>query len=83
MTPNYIGERFKEEMGVSINTYLMETRLTYARNLLNSGNLDIKELAYQSGFNSTTYFSTSFKKRYGVSPTDYLKVIALKNGQLL
>lgn len=83
MTPNYIGERFKEEMGVSINTYLMETRLTYARNLLNSGKLDIKELAYQSGFNSTTYFSTSFKKRYGVSPTDYLKVIALKNGQVL
>ncbi len=81
MTPNYIGERFKEEMGVSINTYLMETRLAYARNLLNTGKLDIKELAYQSGFNSTTYFSTSFKKRYGVSPTDYQKVLALKNGK--
>lgn len=76
MTPNYIGERFKEEMGVSINAYLMETRLTYARNLLKSGKLNIKELAYQSGFSSTTHFSNSFKKRYGVSPSEYLRVIA-------
>lgn len=75
MTPNYIGERFKEEMGVSINTYLMETRLVYARNLLSTGRFTVKEASYQSGFASTTHFSTSFKKRYGVSPSEHLKLL--------
>ena len=78
MTPNYIGEVFKTKMGVSINNYLMETRLTYARNLLVSKKLNIKELAYQSGFGSATHFSSSFKKRYGISPSEYVQSLSEK-----
>jgi len=32
----------------------------------------ISEIAYDAGFNNPTYFSISFKKQYGISPTEYL-----------
>ena len=36
----------------------------------------IAEIAYQSGFNSPTYFTRVFKKRFGISPTDFIKQLA-------
>jgi AraC-like DNA-binding protein len=39
--------------------------------LLLDETLTIAEVAYQLGFNSPSYFSTSFKARYQISPSEY------------
>jgi len=36
----------------------------------------IAEIAYQSGFNSPTYFTRVFKKRFGISPTEFIMQLA-------
>lgn len=69
LTANYVGEIFAKKMGVSFNTYLMQTRLNYAKNLLLRGNFTIEEVAFNSGFGSQTYFSDCFKKEFGYTPT--------------
>ena len=73
LTPNYVGEIFAKRMGVSFNTYLMQTRLNYAKTLLMRGDCTVEEVAMLSGFGSQTYFSDCFKKQFGTTPTSVKK----------
>jgi len=47
------------------------TRLNKAADLLTSGEYRINEVAYMVGFNKPSYFSSLFKKQFGVLPKDY------------
>ena len=52
---------------------LRKARLAHARKLLADDRLTIAEIAYQSGFNSPSYFNRCFKAEYGFSPGDMRK----------
>ena len=58
--------------GKSPNTLIKEYRLNEALKLLNKNNGNISEIAFETGFNSPSYFSKCFQKRYGILPSDYL-----------
>ena len=62
---------FKNITGVSPNQYHLNLRLNRAKDLLLTTNLNINEVAYQTGFESVFYFSKLFKKKNGVSPKYY------------
>lgn len=62
---------FKEITGVSPNQYHLDIRLEKAKNLLQTTNLTIKEVAYQTGFESIFYFSRMFKKKNEVTPKEF------------
>lgn len=62
---------FKNTTGMSPNQYLLDLRIQKATELLSSTNLNINEIAYQTGFESVFYFSRFFKKKEGVSPKEY------------
>ncbi|MBQ8288593.1 MAG: helix-turn-helix domain-containing protein [Clostridia bacterium] len=68
LTPNYLGEIFKAEMGISFSAYLMQTRLVSARSLLQNGRCTVTQAGLASGFTSPAYFSECFKKEYGYPP---------------
>lgn len=53
--------------------FIKEIRLKRAIQLLDTGELTVSEVAYQVGFNSSGYFSTCFKEKYKLSPSEYLK----------
>jgi hypothetical protein len=55
------------------HTFLRNTRLEYACNLLTSTHLEIQEIAFECGFQQTLHFSQSFLKKYGMTPTEYRK----------
>ncbi len=55
------------------HTFLADLRLEYACNLLLSSNLEIQEIAFESGFQQTLHFSQSFQKKYGMTPSMYRK----------
>lgn len=62
---------FKRATGKTFITYLNEYRMDLACKLLREGNLSISEVCYKSGFNDVPYFNRTFKKKHGVSPTEY------------
>jgi AraC-like DNA-binding protein len=62
---------FKEVTGESPNQYHLNLRLDKAKELLNTTNLNVTEVAYNLGFESVFYFSKLFKKKNGVSPKSY------------
>lgn len=62
---------FKKITGESPNQYHLNLRLNKAKELLTSSNLNINEVAEQTGFDSVFYFSKLFKKKNGKSPKFY------------
>lgn len=71
--------KLKNLIDLSPQDFIIHTKLKFSKNLLIKGGITIKEVAYQSGFSNPKYFSTSFKKFYGVSPSSF--VDSLKNPQ--
>ncbi len=70
-TPNYVGSVFKSVTKLSVNRYLLQTRLEKAKELLRTGSLPLGDVAEQCGFGSNTYFHSSFKKEIGMTPSEY------------
>ncbi|WP_262486795.1 AraC family transcriptional regulator [Chryseobacterium indologenes] len=61
---------FKDELGTSPNDFILQERISRAKELL-AGQNSIKETAYQTGFSDTNYFTRVFKQWEGVTPKSY------------
>lgn len=66
--------KVKSLLDCSVNDYINDRRLKNAKFLLQQDKI-INEVANETGFSSSTYFSTAFKKKYGVSPSTYKNTI--------
>lgn len=64
--------KVKSLTGLSTNEYIRIFRLKRAKQLLNSGNMNVSQTGYEVGFNSTSYFVKCFKDYFGETPNDYL-----------
>ena len=75
LTKEQIGALFAEqEEYKNVSAYINALRLNHASRLLTAHpDMDIQQVAAASGFGSHRYFSTCFKQRFGLSPTDYRK----------
>ena len=73
LSPNYFSEYFKKQTGEKFSIFVLRLRVEFAANLLRISDLSIKEVAFESGFNSAAYFSNTFKEFYGTSPERYRK----------
>lgn len=62
---------FKEVTSSSPQQYLLNLRINKAKELLQTTELNINEIAFQTGFESEFYFSMFFKKKTGKTPTNY------------
>lgn len=62
---------FKEKYCITPYQYLIKCKINYAKNLLLSTNLQIKDIAYKLNFADEHYFSSLFKEKVGVSPGKY------------
>lgn len=62
---------FKEFTGVSPSLYQQDLRLQRAKELLASTDLSIKQIAYQLRFESPDYFSSKFKIKTGMKPSEF------------
>lgn len=62
---------FKKDFGLPPHQYLLERKIEIAGILLKESAKSIKQIAAEIGFPDEYYFSRLFKKRTGVSPSDY------------
>jgi two-component system response regulator YesN len=68
---SYFSQRFKMVTGRTFVEYLTELRIAHAQELLRTGSGRGYEIAPQVGFRDPHYFSTTFKKVVGMTPTQY------------
>lgn len=71
LSPEYLGKVYKKESGQKLNDFINSYRVEKAADLLVSTAELISDIAYSVGFESTSYFSTVFKKHTGLSPLEY------------
>ena len=64
-------EKLKALTGQAPNEFIKLMRMTEAANLLKQ-QIPVQEVALLVGFTDSKYFSTVFKKHYGVSPSKFL-----------
>ena len=68
---SYLCAYLREERHQTFYDYINQLRIEKSVELLQAGNLSVKEVAIRSGFNSGSVYSRIFKQRFGVSPTEY------------
>lgn len=71
ISPSHFSTTFHREFGITFRDYLSQKRLDHAKQLLRTTDLSCSEIAYQSGFNDSHYFSFVFKKKVGISPRKF------------
>ena len=72
ITSTYLSTLFTKYCKMGFNEYLNWVRIEHACNLLTyEPSLKIFEVAERVGFRDESYFSTVFRKKFGVPPSDY------------
>lgn len=71
---HYLARLFKEQYGVTLNTYLQQVRITHAKRMLRFTDMRIEEIGLECGIGELNYFSRVFKKLEGVSPSEFRKL---------
>ena len=69
----YIFRQFKASTGKSVMEYYLELKIKTAKKLLKENELSIKEISEKLAFDTPNYFSKTFKKIVGFTPTEYKK----------
>ena len=72
VSPQHLSTLFSRYAGISFATYLSERRLYYAKALLENG-YNSTEACFDSGYRNLSHFIRSFKKRFGITPSQYAK----------
>ena len=67
----YFRKIFKKMYSVSPGKYIINLRLEYASQLLQSNLYSVSEASENSGFNDVKYFSRCFKEKFGMTPMDF------------
>ena len=71
ISPYYFSKIFKEDTGEGFIEYLTRIRLEKAKDLLATTEHSMKEICSMVGYGDPNYFSRSFKKNVGLTPTEY------------
>jgi len=69
LNPTYFGVLFKQTMGMGLNRYLINTRVTNAEHMLSSGEYKVVDVAESCGFTDVSHFYKQFKQIKGFPPS--------------
>ena len=69
----YLFRVFKAETGKSIIEYFLELKIEKAKQYILEGKLTVKEIAAELSFNEPNYFTKTFKRITGITPSTYKK----------
>ena len=72
-TEYYLTEKFKQETGQSVSSYIRYAKVERAKVLLESTELSIREISERLAFNTVNYFIQCFRTTAGYTPAQYRK----------
>lgn len=80
--PSELQQVFIHVNGISVMDYLERVRFDQARKLLIESGYFIKEISLQIGFPNAAAFSSQFKKKEGIPPSTYRKIMRKRRREL-
>lgn len=73
VSPKELNKRCLQKIGLTGKQYLLELKLTEAKRLLAFTDLNAAEIAFHTGFEDPSYFTRLFRKKNGMTPSDFKK----------
>ena len=73
MSRSALYQKLKILTGQSVNDFIKVVRLRKSLELLKGRSFNISQIAYETGFNTPSYYTASFRKHFGFSPSEFLK----------
>ena len=70
-SPRQLRRAFSEVGGTSFSTHLTELRMERAAELLAAGDLPVKEIAREVGYQEASQFTKAFKRRHHATPSEF------------
>ncbi|MCE5170148.1 AraC family transcriptional regulator [Paenibacillus profundus] len=70
LSPRYFSVKFKELIGMSVQTYIIRSRIERAEHLLHHAGMNVTEVADALGYRDIFFFSRQFKQYTGRSPSE-------------
>ena len=80
MSTSGLFKKLKALTGMSPGEYIVASRMKEAASLLKDTALAIDDVSIKVGFRSHSYFSTCFRKHFGMSPTKYRQLSGPSDG---
>ncbi|GIP52989.1 response regulator transcription factor [Paenibacillus vini] len=71
LSREHISRRFKQEVGKTLTSYVMDLRINQAKQWLIETEETMFSIASKLGYQDEIYFSKLFKKNVGLSPAEY------------
>ncbi|MCR5216590.1 MAG: response regulator [Lachnospiraceae bacterium] len=71
ISPYYFSKLFRKKTGSTFIEYVTNVRMEHAKDLLRNTNKSMKEISIEVGYSDANYFSRTFKKNVGVTPSEY------------
>ena len=68
-----VYRKIKALTGKSVVEFVRMVRVKQALKLMNTHQYTLSQIAYETGFNSSSYFTKVFKDEYGKTPSEYLE----------
>ncbi|MEL7563905.1 MAG: PocR ligand-binding domain-containing protein [Dehalobacterium sp.] len=67
----YLSRIFKQSLGCTLMEYLAQVRVEKAKDMLKNPQFNVMQVAEKSGFDDPSYFTRTFKKVEGVTPSKF------------
>lgn len=77
---SFIVKKFKSEMGMTFNEYLIRYRVQKAMELMKEKEISLHEISVRCGFSDYKYFGVVFKKMTGSSPREFIETVLFSDG---
>lgn len=72
---SYLTKLFHAQLGMPPGKYITRIRLEECKALLRDQSMPVGEVSRRMGFSSVQHFSKQFRRCFGISPTEYLKML--------
>lgn len=73
MNPFYFARAFRRQFGETPYRFVLQRRIDRAKRLLSETETPLVEIALACGFSSQSHFASTFRRRVGVTPSEYRK----------
>jgi len=78
LSPNWFGEVFRQQTGLTVQAYQTKLRIDHARSLLERTSDSVLDVAIDCGYDDPSYFARVFRKTTGVTPRGYRKMLEVE-----
>lgn len=73
MSPKYLSNLFKKEVGIPISEYIQQTKIEEAKKLMTFGEHSLSDIHALLNFTDQSYFTKVFKRYTGITPKQFMK----------